>query len=458
MREDGRRPADRRRRPRHSPGTTRSSASSTTARASGRPRRCSRPRPGVPVTSSVRVAHVLGGADDFTGRLEHYADRIAAGEPIAVPVVNQPATYVHVEEIADFLAWAAGAGLHRRGQRGLRRSADDRGPVRGDRPRRSRRQDGPHRVERRRDLAVLLRPLLRHGQLPCRRRSGSPSGNVGEWLPEAVAETLAARKERRLMRYRTLGDLRVSAIGLGAMPLSIEGRPDERQALATVHAALDAGVTLIDTADSYHPPGGEPGHNELLVARALAAYGGDTADVLVATKGGRGRPADGGWTVDAARPAPKTGRRGLPEAARRARRSASTSCTSPIRPSRSPSRSARCASCSTRARSGWPGSPTWTSEQIRRPARSSATGSSRCRTATRPPYGTARPSCGCVRSWDWRSCRGARSAASPAVRWTGRRRGPRPPVAYAPSTRWPRERGVSPQQVCLAWLSASRRR
>ncbi|MFF3841170.1 NAD-dependent epimerase/dehydratase family protein [Streptomyces sp. NPDC001930] len=57
--------------------------------------------------ASVRVAHVLGGADDFTGRLDHYARRIRAGEPIAVPVVNRPATYVYVEEIAAFLAWAA---------------------------------------------------------------------------------------------------------------------------------------------------------------------------------------------------------------------------------------------------------------------------------------------------------------------------------------------------------------
>ncbi|MFC8670165.1 aldo/keto reductase [Streptomyces sp. NPDC057199] len=99
------------------------------------------------------------------------------------------------------------------------------------------------------------------------------------------------------MRYRTVGGLRVSAVGLGAMPLSIEGRPDEARAMATVHAALDAGVTLLDTADSYHLPGEEPGHNERLVARALATYGGDTADVLVTTKGGRGRPADGSWTV-----------------------------------------------------------------------------------------------------------------------------------------------------------------
>ncbi|MCX4988346.1 MULTISPECIES: aldo/keto reductase [unclassified Streptomyces] len=100
------------------------------------------------------------------------------------------------------------------------------------------------------------------------------------------------------MRHRTLGGLRVSAVGLGVMPLSIEGRPDEARALATVHAALDAGVTLLDTADSYHLPGDEPGHNERLVARALATYGGDTAGVLVTTKGGRGRPADGTWTVD----------------------------------------------------------------------------------------------------------------------------------------------------------------
>ncbi|NGO67440.1 aldo/keto reductase [Streptomyces boncukensis] len=100
------------------------------------------------------------------------------------------------------------------------------------------------------------------------------------------------------MRYRTLGDVRVGAVGLGAMPLSIEGRPDEERAVATVHAALDAGVSLIDTADSYHLPGAAPGHNELLVARALASYGGPTDHVLVTTKGGRGRPADGSWTVD----------------------------------------------------------------------------------------------------------------------------------------------------------------
>ncbi|AUY47762.1 aldo/keto reductase [Streptomyces sp. CB01881] len=101
------------------------------------------------------------------------------------------------------------------------------------------------------------------------------------------------------MRQRTIGGTSVGAIGLGAMPLSVEGRPDEDAALATLNAALDAGVTLLDTADSYHWHAGELGHNERLVARALAARpAADRAAVLVATKGGRGRPGDGSWTVD----------------------------------------------------------------------------------------------------------------------------------------------------------------
>ena len=100
------------------------------------------------------------------------------------------------------------------------------------------------------------------------------------------------------MRTRSLGGLTVSAIGLGGMPMSIEGRPEEQRSIDTIHAALDAGVTLIDTADAYHLKPGEAGHNERLIARALATYDGDTSDVLVATKGGHIRPGDGSWTVD----------------------------------------------------------------------------------------------------------------------------------------------------------------
>jgi aryl-alcohol dehydrogenase-like predicted oxidoreductase len=82
------------------------------------------------------------------------------------------------------------------------------------------------------------------------------------------------------------------------MPMSIEGRPDEERSIRTIHAALDAGVTLIDTADAYHLHAGETGHNERLIAKALASYPGDASDVLVATKGGHLRPGDGSWTVD----------------------------------------------------------------------------------------------------------------------------------------------------------------
>ncbi len=100
------------------------------------------------------------------------------------------------------------------------------------------------------------------------------------------------------MQQRTLGPRTVSAIGLGGMPMSIEGRPDEARSVATIHAALDAGVTLIDTADAYHLLADEVGHNEELIAAALRSFGGDTSDVLVATKGGHLRPGDGTWTQD----------------------------------------------------------------------------------------------------------------------------------------------------------------
>jgi aryl-alcohol dehydrogenase-like predicted oxidoreductase len=100
------------------------------------------------------------------------------------------------------------------------------------------------------------------------------------------------------MQTRRIGDVQVGAIGLGGMPMSIEGRPDEQRSIATIHAALDAGVTLIDTADAYHLHADEVGHNESLIARAVASYGGDTSDVLIATKGGHLRPGDGTWTLN----------------------------------------------------------------------------------------------------------------------------------------------------------------
>jgi aryl-alcohol dehydrogenase-like predicted oxidoreductase len=105
------------------------------------------------------------------------------------------------------------------------------------------------------------------------------------------------------MQLRQIGTsqtetMKVSAIGLGEMPLSQENPPDEADAHRVVHAALDAGVTLIDTADAYAPSAAEFGHGERLVAAALKSYDGDTGDVLVATKGGHTRTPDNGWGLD----------------------------------------------------------------------------------------------------------------------------------------------------------------
>lgn len=98
----------------------------------------------------------------------------------------------------------------------------------------------------------------------------------------------------------------VSAVGLGGMHLSITGRPDEAAGVAVIRAALEHGVTLIDTADVYCLDDGELGHNERLVAAALRGWAGPREQVIVATKGGMTRPG-GRW-----------GRNGRPEHLRRA--------------------------------------------------------------------------------------------------------------------------------------------
>src|SRR6478736_5724264 len=94
------------------------------------------------------------------------------------------------------------------------------------------------------------------------------------------------RTKEAPLQQRTIGSRKVSAIGLGGMPMSIEGRPDEDRSIRTIHAALDAGVTLIDTADAYHRDADEVGHNESLIAKALSSWSGSSSDVLVATTGG----------------------------------------------------------------------------------------------------------------------------------------------------------------------------
>jgi aryl-alcohol dehydrogenase-like predicted oxidoreductase len=102
------------------------------------------------------------------------------------------------------------------------------------------------------------------------------------------------------MQTRRIGDVQVGAIGLGGMPMSIEGRPDEQRSIATIHAALDAGITLLDTGDFYGM-----GRNELLIAQALRSR--DRDDVHISVKFGAQRGPDGTWLgFDASPDAVKT--------------------------------------------------------------------------------------------------------------------------------------------------------
>lgn len=100
------------------------------------------------------------------------------------------------------------------------------------------------------------------------------------------------------MQKRQLGNSKidVSAIGLGAMPLSYGSRPSEADAIRVIHASLGAGVDLIDTADAYCEGESDIGHNERLIAKALRAWKGSDR-IVVATKGGLERP-QGRWTVN----------------------------------------------------------------------------------------------------------------------------------------------------------------
>jgi aryl-alcohol dehydrogenase-like predicted oxidoreductase len=100
---------------------------------------------------------------------------------------------------------------------------------------------------------------------------------------------------------RRIGDLTVSAVGLGCMPLSNPSMLNERdRAIATVHRALDLGITLLDTANIYAPSWDAVGHNEALVAEAVRTYAGsaDLSGLLVATKGGITRGEGETWGRD----------------------------------------------------------------------------------------------------------------------------------------------------------------
>ena len=110
---------------------------------------------------------------------------------------------------------------------------------------------------------------------------------------------------------RRIGDRPVSAVGLGCMPLSNGRMVDRRdEAIGVIHAALDAGVTLLDTANIYAPSWDAVGHNEALTAQALRSWAASSEDrdrVLLTTKGGITRSSGEQW-----------GRDGTPDGLRRA--------------------------------------------------------------------------------------------------------------------------------------------
>src|SRR5829696_10047776 len=82
-------------------------------------------------------------------------------------------------------------------------------------------------------------------------------------------------------------------IGFGGMPLSIQGRPPEDVGRRVLHAAIDAGMTFIDTADVYCLDDDDIGHNERLIASVVR----ERPHVRVATKAGLRRPR-GAWVSD----------------------------------------------------------------------------------------------------------------------------------------------------------------
>ena len=250
------------------------------------------------------------------------------------------------------------------------------------------------------------------------------------------------------MQTRQLGPFTVSAIGLGAMPMSMNNDkvyPEESQAIATIHAALDAGITLIDTADIYAPSWDTMGHNEVLVGKAMRLLGGNRDDIVIATKGGITRSEGEKWGRDGSMTY-------LRSAVEKSLRNLGVDVIDLYqwhRPDRSMVYAEAIANFKTlrdegkikadrhlqRQRGGDPD---------RRATCSARAGWPACRTSSRRSSGAARTSWSSAASTASPSCRGARWAAPAAAR---REVGDR----FAAFGEIAAEHGVSPQQVVLAW-------
>ncbi len=253
------------------------------------------------------------------------------------------------------------------------------------------------------------------------------------------------------MRTREIGNdqvgrVEVGAVGLGLMTFDQTGPQPREQLLETVRAALDAGVTLFDTADAYGP--GEEkgadaqGENERLVVGLLDELG-VRDQVLLATKGGHVRTDGGGWATDS-RPEhlhaavdASLERLGVEQLAlwQHHRPDPDVPYDEVI--------GTLGEIAAVRARCGWSGCRTPTLNRSAQPTTPSAARWSACRTSSRPATAAAARRSTSARSSAWPSCRGARWAGLSSAKGLADEHAAFKQVADA--------RGVSAQQVALAW-------
>src|SRR5215467_8668409 len=134
--------------------------------------------------------------------------------------------------------------------------------------------------------------------LRCRRSPMTVPGQ-GNRFGHSVSQASRQDQWAERLSIERNHDVEPSAliVGLGCMRLSTVRDRDDDRAVAVILAALDAGATLLDTADAYCHDEHDVGHNERLVARALAVWSGDRTGITVATKGGIRRPK-GAWVND----------------------------------------------------------------------------------------------------------------------------------------------------------------